>query len=204
MIQISACIVHHPARDISALLEKLNDRAIMVVTDEEPDIADCWPNTERAWILGWNANCDYHLMMENDILPCGDFLESAKRAITAKAGAPMVKFYSPQEIMAEAISFNRARELGKKWVLLDYWCGHQAVALRTDLIADFINWQRGPNYPDARLLEWTRYKKIKVWQTIPSLVEHIGTTSLMGLGMHTANDFIGADKSALDIDWSHA
>jgi hypothetical protein len=58
---------------------------------------------------------------------------------------------------------------------------------------------------DRRLSKWFQFNKTSIWHTWPSLVDHRNGPSLNNhnsIEDRTAHNFLGTDKSALDLDWS--
>ncbi len=172
---------------------------VEVFTDPRPKRLDPWANAKRAWKA---AEGDYHLVLENDILPCKDFLAGARKAIAAKHGVTCIRFYSCWNVMYEAIPFEDAAEKGRHWVELKVWGGAQAVALRKDAIKDLLKFESSSDHPDNRICAWLNVREETTWNTIPSLVQHAPVESIKGNTWHEANQFIGVDKSALEIDWN--
>lgn len=95
------------------------------------------------------------------------------------------------------------------WARIDDGVYGVALAIPVEMVSDFLSWERAhikPAYPhdDRRIMLWMRARKMAVWATVPSLVQH-GAPSASTLGHNNgrmvARQYIG-DASALGIDWS--
>jgi hypothetical protein len=80
-----------------------------------------------------------------------------------------------------------------------------AFVVPTDVIPSMLEWCDTRTYPEydkrvgryvVDILHWP------CWYPWPSPVEHRGTESLCGHGHCYAYQFLGADVSALEVDWS--
>jgi hypothetical protein len=163
-----------------------------------------WANHWRSWASGMLAtNATHHMVMEDDLILCNDFLAGVKEALSWAPHGP-VSLYANRAIMAEC----RAR--GSSWAEIVDGCWGQALIMPTDQVVEFIRWDReflkASAYAyDSRLAIWSMYTNKSVWCTAPSLVEHAGAgSSTLGYSnsRRTARWFIGESASALGIDWS--
>ena len=202
---LATVIVHHPARDhlLDGLLEKLGE-PVEVVVDPEPRRLDPWKNWVRALRHGQTLGSDHLLVLENDILPCRDFLASVRKAIEAKPD-DFLRFYSPLENVVESRTYEEGMRQKYRWIPFVHWGGVQAVVIPVPWIEGFVEWGESfpvyGKFPDGRLAAWL-WKKVHkpAWTTLPSLVEHT-QPSLMGNSKHRATWFLGENESALGIAW---
>ena len=109
--------------------------------------------------------------------------------------------------------------MGLHWMKTRRWLMAQAYIMPIPIIVDFLAWQARhikPEifYDDNRWCMYFFYHNQYVWVTIPSLVEHLGwnATTLNGGSyreghefeprLRMAKQYIGFEKSAMDIDWT--
>lgn len=165
-----------------------------------------WPNHWRSWASGMLATtATHHLVMEDDITLCRDFLPGVKEALRHAPHGP-VSLYANRSVIDES------RAAGVSWARIDDAAASwgQALILPSEQVLDFIRWDRENLRPEAfaydtRLAMWSMYTGKPWWCTVPSLVEHAGAaSSTIGYSnrMRVARWFIGEDVSALDVDWS--
>ena len=154
---------------------------------------------------------DTHVMvLQDDVLPCKDLIKAAERIIELLPNEPITLFSNSEVI-------KRAREKQKNWVKLRVWFMAQAYILPVALIKDMIPWveqrvKQSVYMDDDRMATYMYYQGKYVYATAPCLVEHIGwnETTLRGYQpghefkpeLRMASDYIGFEKSALDIDWT--
>jgi hypothetical protein len=208
-VVLTVAIAHHPARDhlLGPLLANLGER-VEVVVDPKPERMHAWKNAKNAWRLGERLGGTHHMVMENDVLPCRDFLAAAREGVERWPNE-MVRWYAPDNNPAEKRPFNAALADGEPWCDCVHWGGAQAVAMPVEWIDAFVHW--GESYPehgtapDSRLREWLRARvRRPVKTSVPCLVEHGLADSLNDPSHeydHRAIAFIGADRSALEIAW---
>lgn len=163
-----------------------------------------WPNHRRAWQAYVRApGATHHLVLEDDLLLCRDFLPGVKAAIASVRSGP-ISLYSVRKIV------DHCRSEGLHWAEIVDGSWGQALVLPVEDVREFLAWDKRylrQDYSDydGRLLMWSLYTKRSWWCTQPSLVEHLGAaSSTIGFSNknRTARWFIGANASALDIDWS--
>lgn len=197
--------MHHPKRHerLEALLPRL-DKEVHVIEDPEPEGEPCpWRTARKAWYSGWELEQDWHMVLQDDILPCKDFIAGAWQACQARYG--LLSFFCPPEVSGDAV--------GQCWLAADpmEWYGSLAVAMPSTWIETFLEWcahsfDGTPWSDDDRIRRWARHQNLDIWCVIPTLVEHldpgIGMGTPIGAGVRESRDFIGADRSALELDFS--
>lgn len=163
-----------------------------------------WPNHRRAWQAHVRApQATHHLVLEDDLVLCRDFLLGTKRAIASVRNGP-ISLYSVRKVC------DRCRAESRHWAEIVDGSWGQALILPVDMVAEMLAWdarylrQDYSDY-DGRLLMWSLATGRTWYCTQPSLVDHAGASSST-IGFSNRNRrarwFIGADKSALDIDWT--
>ena len=165
-----------------------------------------WGTHRRAWAFGTKAGASHHLVLQNDLILCRDFLGGVKEALRHAPHGP-VSFYANRKVIETC----RAR--GSSWARIDDALGSfgQAIAIPVEQVVEFLRFDRTYFRPevfayDSRLMLWSRRTGKQVWCTAPSLVQHAlpGNSSVGGYSnsKRVARWFIGEDVSALSIDWS--
>lgn len=153
------------------------------------------------------------MVVEDDAVPCRDFLAGVELALSARP-FNAICFYSNTK------AIEKARERGWSWVYAEgdfYNC--QAFVLPRAWIAEFLGYADSDGFgsgqgfdpdsgTDIRVNRWLKAWGERVLLSAPSLVEHgqPGNSVLFGrhgyLKKRTARWFIGPDASPLDIDWT--
>lgn len=183
-------------------------QTVEVVTDPEPDGPISPLRCARA---AWNATpplADWRLVLQDDALPCRDFLQGAARALSV-APAPVVAFYlgwvPPQTARAALVASEYST-----WVpgVRGDWVPTVATAINADVARGVAAFSEHSELGDDTLLGVYCNDRDVAWcATIPSLVQHDDDEpSIIGghlyhPGARQASCFIGA-YSALDVDWT--
>ena len=193
----------HPQRRgfVEELLEQLGD--VEVVWDRR---GDRWDTGRRALLA---HSGEWGLTIQDDAIPCQDFLAGAEKALTA-AGERPVAFYTGQprpwrSVIGPAIA--RARREGSAWLEMEGpWWG-VALAIPTSHIPDLIAWcdkrTEIENY-DRRISRFYHHLGIQCWYSVPSLVEHRSvdeSPSLIAGRTGNRRAYWFHPGSALEIDW---
>lgn len=212
-MRISASIMAHPVRraEVDALLAALGtSHEISVTWDTEgapSGNADrVWRNARTGWQLHDPA-ADWHVLLQDDAVPCADLLAGLERAL---AFVPQDVVVSPYlgtgrtvpirwEAMARA-----ADTAGAHWVRSLKLMWGVCLVMPVPLIPEMITYSdRRAGVPDdMRVAGWAEKTGREVWYPWPSLVDHLQVASLT---KHRAADrrarrhHVG---SALGIDWS--
>ena len=211
MTKIAVRIQHHPSRVahlqylLTGLEGQQNDFDFKIIESTE----GTWDGCKKCLKSGLRSGCEYVLVLQDDILPCRDFLYTVQKIADRRPYYPITFFTnSPSQEFAETNNY--------RWVRLRVWFMAQAYLFPTNMIEDFFDWTEAHAKPelvdDERLALYVHKKNIPVLATVPSLVEHLGwrTTTIGGrnskaytmIARRVANSFIGFEKSGLDINWS--
>lgn len=203
---LSAAVMAHPARAamVDELLAAL-DRPTPVVWDQRNDRHDTGLRTIKAY----DPDCSHHLVIQDDVVPCRDLLAGAERALRwIPQDVPISLYIGRVRPFSQAVeSVTRRAGDDASWITMAgiYW--GPAVILPTTLIEQLAAGyatDRITNH-DRRMSRWFANRGTRCWYAWPSLVEHRGDESLAHRGARTerrAHRFIGADMSALAVDWS--
>lgn len=200
-VHLSVSVMHHPKRAsyLPSLLSRLDSRT-HVICDEKSE--GVWPTARRAW-TSYDPAATHHLVLQDDVVPCLDFLAGAERALSVHPEVP-VSFYANRAAVEEA------RAVRVNWAVIPDGAWGQAMCLPVSMIPPWLAWvdenvMSSFKHDDSRLTMWLLRTRCPVWCTAPSLVEHgLPGESLLGNSNRgrVARWYIGADKSALSIDWS--
>lgn len=207
MTDLSIAIQHTPLHAdrrqwVQAMIEQLRveDPNISIALIEDTQLEGCWPTYRRALEAAGGAS--HHLVLQDDLGLCQDFIRSVKRVIKAR----------PENLIAlytNANSVLTARDRAASWVEKSGVSG-PSIIWPGDLIDEFLQWQDAHidhdfQWDTVRVSMWLIKTSKRAFATVPSLTEHLGcVSSTMGLNDRdkVATWYIGADQSALGIDWS--
>jgi hypothetical protein len=197
-VKLSVSVMAHPDR--APLVEKLvtaldptHTLSIPVAMDDEGPPSG---NTDRGWRTarrGWelaDPAADFHLLLQDDALPCADLLAGLSKALEHVPPDAVVSAYLGNgggigpywgAIATEA---NRRRA---SWVRSGKLNWGVAIILPTRLIPEMIEHaNRSTGVPDdIRVCGWVGKRHGEVWYTWPSLVDHLDVPSLT---KHRAKD----------------
>lgn len=207
---LSASIMAHPDRaDLVSDLQDRLGRDVPVHWDPEgPPKGDgerVWRVARAAWQL-YNPQADWHVLIQDDALPCPDFLEGLERALEYVPDDATVSPYLGTG-GAAPMKWGRmgyeAERRGASFVVSGSLMWGVAICLPVRLIPDMIvradTMYRVPD--DMRVAGWTKRRGGSVWYTWPSLVDHRRVPSIT---KHRAADRRAVrhhQGSALELNW---
>lgn len=211
-----AVMAHHTRRDRAAALQaKLSGRGASVGLVIDEVSAGCWACSKRAWELAPESG--HHMVVADDAIPCVDFVEAASELRLLWPDRPMSFF-----IMRKGTK-DIAEKAGSRWVVLADFICPVAISIPVGMVRDMLTWvgeREGPEFEKRRKRPWFKNddyrmgdyfaaKAIPVMLTMPNLVDHdLSVRSVMGHAATLFGNprcsplFVGADKRALDLDWS--
>jgi hypothetical protein len=200
---LSAAVMAHPKRaDIVTELQVALDRPVKVVWDEKNDRHD----TGIRAVEAFDPSASHHLVLQDDAVVPRDLLAGIERALRyIPQDAPMCLYVGRVRPFANEIRRVVARAEGASWLTMGgiYW--GPGIVLPTAHIPELSDWYRSArvtNY-DRRVSTWYALHDATVWYPWPCLVDHRDGESITGHGVgRHAHSFIGADRSALDADWT--
>lgn len=203
---VSVVVMAHEKRAhfIPELLNRL-DRPATVVWDERNDR---WDTGRRAW-MAVDRNATHGLVIQDDAIPCRDLAAGVERALA---------FVPPESPLGLYVGRARPyRQLVEKlvsdtdettsWLMMTKLHWGVGIVIPVALIDQALAWcdrlTEVDDY-DRRLSRWFERERIPVYYPWPSLVEHRDSPSLVPgrTGKRHAYLFLGADKSASDVDWA--
>jgi hypothetical protein len=163
----------------------------------EPRIGT-WPSyyLALAELLMRRPDADAYLMAEDDAHfydgePLREYME---QLLWPERRPCIVSLY--------CLSLNTSREFGWQPLLPGWILGAQAMVFPRHLAQDFLldrtvsdhHWGRGHEenrreaHTDVVIGRWARSKRIRIWYPTPSLVQHIGVTSTLGLNLQATGE----------------
>ena len=203
MSRLSIAIMAVPERRalVFELLEILNKR-VPVLWDIGHKGAK-W-NAERAW-SSISGNATHHLVLQDDAIPCRNFISLAENALDHSDDA-LVTFFNPRKEIV------KAKERGDSWVRMTSFQWAQATALPVGRVSQFLRWSKNSlskEYPhdDVALGIFAELADLPIYCTVPNLVDHRNPKEVKSdLGHNTPSsrtsyDFL-ADQDGYKIDWS--
>jgi hypothetical protein len=201
---LSVAVMAHPRRAdyVTELADHL-DRPATVVWDQINDRHDTGARSLEAF----DPAATHHLVVQDDAVVCRDLVAGLERALMwCPQDVPLCLYVGRVKPFRREVERVVSRATDASWLTMGgiYW-GVGIVVPTVDL-AELTSWFRTStvvNY-DRRVSTWYQQQNRKVWYPWPSLVDHRGDQSLVaghGAGRF-AHRFLGADKSALDLDWS--
>lgn len=205
MIEVRIQHTKNRERQLQMLLHSLetdkpHNVKVTIVNDDE----SCWSGCKKAL----TCDADYICVLQDDVLVCKDFLPTIEKLVKLVPDKPITLFCQREKA-------NQARDWTRSWLTMKLWFYAQGYIMPKALAKDFLEYaerhtnQR--NIDDEKIAIWLWKRDLRVWATMPSLVEHIGwnsTTirnrdydSYYKIAQRVAKWFIGYEKSGLDIDW---
>lgn len=240
-VRLSVAVMHHPARPelLERLLRDLQDELqssayervidgarveVEVVEDPEPFApASPWRTAQTCW--AWTPDwCTHRLVLQDDAMPCIDFVWAAVEAIRHRPTALVAMFMG----WAGTWMANDMRAAGdtSSWYLHPdrQWLPCVAMSMPRDLARDLAAYdppdERAQRADDEAIAWWSQQRTaqgrpVECWVTIPSLVQHdddAPSTMLahregqkarweQGQRMRRAACWIG-DRNPREVDWT--
>ena len=193
-------IQHHPMRKrhLKLLLYALqpNQEAIEIVEDDHSSASGMKKVFESA--------TDDLLVLQDDILPCADFIETAKKIIEIQPDH-VISFFSTRNAM----------NLDTRWFVSDRIYGMQAYYIPYHLHHSYLDFEEHIHphvtVDDVRLSVFLDVLKEPVYIVSPNLVEHLcwdrSTASNESINRDNflnriSGKYIGYENSGLAINWA--
>ena len=176
MSKLSISIMAHPSRQIffGYLRDTIGDCTIPISVDDGCGIIE---NNRRAWKM-YDPKADFHVVIQDDAIPCKNFKEKAEKILTDKSMAYNFYFGNRQK-------YKYLAELGmKKGHIISRWTSWGvAICLPTKIIPEMLEYTKTlkSRHDDTRIGFFLKQKGIKIYFPMPSLVDHrTGENSLVG------------------------
>jgi hypothetical protein len=222
---LSISVTHHSSREreLEVLLASLGSYRDRVRVCTDPGTTGSWPTTKECWTN--LPESSYHLVLQDDVVVCRDFVPGLIRAIRHRPAAIVAPYSGRWGKKAL-----EAKEGGRSWVKLPGHLSGQAICMPTVWARSFIPWHDAweppydsefwvkegcttkarleaarANWSDWRVMQFAKHNRLPIWFTVPSLVDHQGAMSGVNPRGNSSNKraqlFIGEDTSALSVDW---
>jgi hypothetical protein len=210
----------HPVRRawVHQLAAQL-DADVPIVYDENPvpsrDPAQRWAVCQRLLRTAAADGHEYVGWIQDDAVVCRDFTATVDAALKAATNPIVMSPYTGRgrpDQAAVARAVRAATTGGHPWMSLRslYW--GVAVVMPTSAVEPVLRigsrsaFRYSPS--DYRVGVVLRDRLgLQTWYTLPSLAEHRDADSLVGHDKpgqeRVAHDFLGTDRSGLEIDWSN-
>ena len=209
-MKVSASIMSHPDRAEHVIeLARRIDRTVPIYWDQDGPASGnadrVWRTARGAWSLADPA-ADYHVLIQDDAVPCMDFLAGLEEALEFVPESAIVSPYLGTGRMAPArwdVLTARADALGASWFRAERVLWGVSLAVPAADIPAMIEWcDRRAGVPDdMRVGAWAKRNNREVWYTWPSLIDHL---SIPSLTKHKATDRRARrhhQGSALELRW---
>ncbi len=213
-IRLSIVITHAPFSDkrramMRDLSRRIADKHLLADFSIAEDYGKegSWPVSRRAWKTAGSKGATHHLVIQDDVVPCRDFVKTLLHILRLKPDVP-IGIYANRKVIEEA------RRAASSWALIPDGVWGQGIMLPADLAWDFLKWERAHvvaegdyvrKHYDTRMAMWALKTKRPIWATVPSLVEHVAPSeSLLGFSNkhRVARWFAGVNTSGLEFDWT--
>jgi len=207
-VRLSITILHHPSRAarLPGLLDAVQEGRWVagVSTDDSgqpPSLAGLAYNFLRAAVPPPGAT--HHLVLQDDAVPCRDFVRSVGRALQARP-QHAVGLYSARA------ACRRALEQGQSWAELYGELWGLAILMPAGWWREFLQFNRAAFtsndrfHDDARVALWLAWQGRSTWCTVPSLLDHAAGESLLKHNSRKsrASWALAPHESGLVYDWS--
>lgn len=190
MITLSVCIMtasydEKRRKDVEILIRRLKPESIAKYCKDFQIVSDWWESgawftARESWKRGMSMGASHHLVLQEDIDVCNDFLAVCHKIIRSKSDS-ILGLYSNRKICEEAQKKNI------RWVEIPDGTWGQAILMPTYKIEKFLFWEKQnikkefKNFDDTRVALWACDTNEKVLCPQPSLVNHTSPSeSLLG------------------------
>lgn len=180
-MRLGVAVMAHPSRERMALALARPLHAAICWDDGSGERA----TGATAWEVAALGNPDWSIVLQDDAVPIGGFLEHAAEALEARSPA-LVSFYvgtgrgRPTGVVK---AIEQADAEGAAWLECDALLWGVALALPTYLVPEMLSVtdQLGLRY-DTRIGAWAHKRGIPIRYTWPSLVDHADVPSIAQAG----------------------
>ena len=213
-MKLSVSIQAHPDRawevaDLRLRLRSFGSLAPVAWDKEGPPNGNAdrgWRTARAAWLLH-DPDADFHLVLQDDAMPCASDLEAGlERALEHVPDTAVVSAYLGRGGANGARwggIVTEAERRGASFVVSSKLSWGVAIVLPVKLIPDMIDYcdRRSGITDDMRVAGWSEKRHGEVWYPWPSLVDHRPGPSLT---KHRATDRVAwrhHQGSALELNW---
>lgn len=194
-------IMAHPSRyeNVMKILSAISMSEDIVVWDDREHGGDAMYTAQKAWTLPIPDGCTHRLVLQDDIEICDSFLDIVEQ-VAEQHPAQVVSLFHCEQYQDDT-KYVEARRL--------WGC---AIMIPSSLVKQCWNYiesiPQKPWYKNMGdvmrhdtdcIMVWAVNNGIQIINTVPSLVQHIGDESLVGIKeKRIAQDFV---KSPPIIGW---
>jgi hypothetical protein len=162
-----------------------------------------WWNSRQAWRMV-KGGATHHLVIQDDMTVCQDFIASVEAALTVVPLNPVGLYANRKEV-------EQAKVQDKSWVKVKYFLWGTATVLPIWLIPRYLQWSKSNvldefHHDDFRFGMFCESQRLDCFCTVPSLTDHeadkesiVGNRSPLP---RVARWYIGDDQSGLTVDWN--
>lgn len=196
-VTLSVAVMTHPARAAQAekLAAELQDCSVRVIQDPAPERGPATMRTARAAWAAVGQDATHHLVLQDDVMPAPGLLDAVRRAAGARPEHALAFFAEWGSRSATPIRI--AALCGSAWAeVVDFYIPAQALVLPAAVAraADgYLATQDEDTPDDIALHGYLHGAGVPIWVSVPNLVEHADTPSLIG------NQVLGLRRSACHL-----
>lgn len=165
-----------PARKplVDELIQKLPD----AIVGWDADRQGAWPTFRAAW----QKTSRDMLYIQDDCVPCVNFLELVEKSIAAKPGEHIQYFNAGS---GEEVYYQKAKAMGASWIRSAFIFTGQCIFLPRQDGEQFFAWAENTfeetrHNLDLRLAIWRVLQGKSSLRTVPELVEQLAVKSAIG------------------------
>jgi hypothetical protein len=186
-VKMSISIMAHPDREefVKGLLKEVGG-TIPVAMDRRGE--GSWSCARKAWTLH-DKFADYHLVLQDDAIPCSNFRERAISVLPEERSMAVSLFMAASNPKRTEDIVRRYTRGETSWVS-PYLYNGVAIALPIPMILPMIDWvddkrramhrRWGLHRSDGRIFMYLHAKGIQTFYPIPCLVDHRDSPSIVG------------------------
>lgn len=202
--KLSISIMAHPSRKewVEEIKTKMNED-IHVEWDRKISL---WDTARRAW-LSFDPTATHHLVLQDDIIPSKNLRAAVEKAIEYTPDLPFCLFiYEDYFINNQKKKYDEAYHSNGAWLRTKLTVLAPAIVMPTKYIQEMVLFgdkQKHLPADDTKIAAFFNKKNLDILITVPSLVEHRGSISLVGSKKdnRVAYIFIGEDNSGENLNW---
>jgi hypothetical protein len=201
-MKISVALMTCAGREDSAreVLDQLDYDNVWIQKDEH--LEGTVQNGFKSWEASRKMPSTHHMVLEDDIDLCRDFIPTVKRAVAARPRS-IISFFGMSKVIASA----------PRWAVGRTISWNQAVVMPAFMGRDFVRWSkfhlRDMKFFSTVLGMYALAHDLPIYYTNPCLVEHrlpedstLGNPARVGGRDRVAANFIGKNTSGLGINWN--
>jgi hypothetical protein len=159
-----------------------------------------WWNARRCWQYGAEQQATHHLVMQDDIIPCNEFVRGVLQVIAARPESIISLFHGPR----------KAFDGSCRWGVSEGAWG-QGIVMPACMVKEFLSWEQehvDPAFPhdDSRVSLFAIRTRRRVYVPFPTLLDHRDGELKSVLGNRwsrprVSSDFMGS-RDPREFDWS--